>query len=114
MPERLSTEKLLSHPDVMRVIHKVNPEFVERTAYRPPVCDVFKAPATELLIDDAYRFEIDRDSRAQLSQIIENKVQRIVGKDDPGSQRHVAEERVAAVEPGGEGVGVDAVDRFIV
>ena len=84
MPETLSTDKLLSHPDVMRVIDKRNPEFFERTAYRPPACEVFKAPATELLDDDAYTFETDREARAQLPHIIENKVQRIAGKADPG------------------------------
>jgi pyrophosphate--fructose-6-phosphate 1-phosphotransferase len=83
MPETLSTDKLLSHPDVMRVTDKVNPEFVERTAYRPPVCDVFKAPAAELKDDDAYCFEIDRAARAQLPGIIENRVQRIKGNDAP-------------------------------
>ena len=65
MPETLSTDKLLSHPDVMRVIDKRNPEFFERTAYRPPACEVFKAPATELLdevlaVGDA-EFQEDQD-----------------------------------------------------
>ena len=76
-PEVLSTEELLSHPVVLRVIDKINPEFVERTAYRPPVCDVFTASVTELIDDDAYPFEIDREARAQLPDIIGNKVQRI-------------------------------------
>jgi len=80
MPETLSTDKLLSHPEVMRVIDKVNPEFIERTAYRPPACDVFTAPATELIGDDSYYFETDREAQALLPGIIGNKVQRIKGK----------------------------------
>ena len=112
MPETLSTEKLLSHPDVMRVTDKVNPEFVERTAYRPPVCDVFNAPATELKDDDAYCFEIDREARAQLPGIIENRVQRIVGNDasDGNMEKEYTRKRIIGIvfsggpAPGGHNV----------
>ena len=84
VPESLTTEKLLSHPSVMLVIDKINQEFIERTAYQPPVCDVFAAPATELKNDDIYGFETDREAREQLPDIIGNQVQRIVGKAGSG------------------------------
>ena len=86
MPEALPTDKLLSHPDVMRVIDKINPESVERTAYRPPVCDVFTAPVTELVDDDAYCFETDREARAKLPGIIGNKVQRVAANNGPDGE----------------------------
>ena len=112
MPETFSMDKLLSHPEVMRVTDKVNPEFVERTAYRPPVCDVFNAPVTELIDDDAYRFEIDREARAQLPHIIENRVQSIVAKDagDGNLEKNYTRKRTIGIvfsggpAPGGHNV----------
>jgi pyrophosphate--fructose-6-phosphate 1-phosphotransferase len=112
MPETFSTEELLSHPEVLRVIDKVNPEFIERTAYRPPVCDVFKVPVTELKNDDAYCFERDREARALLPDIIDNRVQRIVGAVNPGgeAQKHYTRRRTIGIvfsggpAPGGHNV----------
>ncbi|MBW2634424.1 MAG: 6-phosphofructokinase [Deltaproteobacteria bacterium] len=81
--EKLSIDKLLADPEVGRVIDKVNPELIERTAYRPPMCEVFSFSMTMLEDDDAYRFETDRESKQQLPGIIDNRVQRIVGMDNP-------------------------------
>ncbi|MEN8245747.1 MAG: 6-phosphofructokinase [Thermodesulfobacteriota bacterium] len=85
-PEMLSTDELLSHPEAVRVIDKINPEFVERTAYRPPVCDVLAGHATELIEDDIYCFEKDREARVLLPGIIDNKVQRVKAKADSGGE----------------------------
>ncbi|MCG6909121.1 MAG: 6-phosphofructokinase [Deltaproteobacteria bacterium] len=108
IPEALSTEKLMAHPEVVRAVDKVNAEFVERTAYRPPMCEVFTSTVTGLEADDAYCFEIDREARKQLPDIIGNQVQRIVGKDKPGGEdekKYRRRRRIGIVFSGGPAPG---------
>ena len=38
----IKNKELLNHPEVMKATSNVNQELLERRAYRPPVCDVFK------------------------------------------------------------------------
>lgn len=75
-------DKLLDQPAVMDAVADVNLEFKDRIAYQPPVCEVFKRTFTTLETDPQYQFEIDRQARRQLSHIIGNTVQRILGSDD--------------------------------
>jgi len=74
---------LVNHPLVREVTSNVNQELIDRRAYRPAVCSVFSHDYTGLEEIDAYRFEIDSESRRQLPKIIDNKVQRVVGIDTP-------------------------------
>ena len=74
-------DELLNHPSVMDAIADVNLELKDRMAYRPPVCEVFEKAFTYLETDPQYQFEIDRQAREQLSHIIGNTVQRVVGSD---------------------------------
>ncbi len=69
------------HPAVMDAIADVNLELKERIAYQPPVCEVFERAFTSLQDDLQYQFEIDKESKRQLSHIIDNCVQRVVGAD---------------------------------
>jgi pyrophosphate--fructose-6-phosphate 1-phosphotransferase len=72
-------DKLLDHPAVIDAVADINLELKERIAYQPPVCDVFKQPVTSLESDPQYRFDIDKEAHRQLSQIIDNTVQKVVG-----------------------------------
>jgi diphosphate-dependent phosphofructokinase len=67
-------EELLSDSEVQTVIGNTNAELVERRSYRPPVCTAFEGAATELVPNTTYTFEIDREARRQLSNIIDKPV----------------------------------------
>ncbi|MDL2321238.1 6-phosphofructokinase [Desulfosarcina sp. OttesenSCG-928-B08] len=86
-PVRL--DKLFDHPAVVEAIADQNSELKARLAYQPPVCEVFNHPCTILEPDPRYAFEIDKDARRQLSNIIGNPVQR-VEKGDPADETHFA------------------------
>jgi diphosphate-dependent phosphofructokinase len=75
-------DKLLDHPAVMGVVADANLELKERNAYQPPTCEVFNRAFNILETDPQYRFEIDKEAQRQLSHIIGNTVQRVVGCDD--------------------------------
>ncbi|MBC2741807.1 MAG: 6-phosphofructokinase, partial [Desulfosarcina sp.] len=84
MPESstIRLDKLFDHPAVMDAVADVNLEFKERIAYQPPVCEVFNRALTTLRTDPQYQFEIDKEAHRQLSHIIGNTVQRVMGSDD--------------------------------
>jgi len=65
-----TAEELLNIPEVREVTASVSRELIERRRSQPAVCDVFKHPFTVLTTDDRYRFEIDREARRQLPDII--------------------------------------------
>ena len=77
----ITAEELLKIPEVQEVTGSVSRELVQRRRSQPAVCDVFNHPFTALKTDDRYRFEIDREARKQLPDIIGNSVQALVGLD---------------------------------
>ncbi len=77
----LEPDELLNHSAVMDAIADVNLEFRDRIAYQPPICEVFERAVSQLETDSQYLFEIDKEARQQLSHIIGNTVQRVVGSD---------------------------------
>ncbi len=89
-----------------------NQEIIERRAYIPPVCEVFKAPQTKLEVVEKYRFEVDPEASNQLPSIIDNKVQRVVASgqragDAPSSfnqQRKIGIVFSGGPAPGGHNV----------
>jgi pyrophosphate--fructose-6-phosphate 1-phosphotransferase len=80
-PSTLRLDKMLEHPAVADAVADVNLELKERIAYQPPACDVFNSPFTTLETDAQYQFEIDKEAHRQLSHIIGNTVQRVIGSD---------------------------------
>jgi pyrophosphate--fructose-6-phosphate 1-phosphotransferase len=68
-------QKLLENPEIQNVVSSVSPVMKARQGYKPSVCSVFDGGATALEFSDAYRFEIDKDARAALPRIIDNRVQ---------------------------------------
>lgn len=76
---RVSIEELLNHNEVKSMIDDVSQEIMERRAHIPPICDVFYTPYTTLEEQTQYTFNIDKETRKQLPNIIGNKVQKVVG-----------------------------------
>ncbi|MDJ0884516.1 MAG: phosphofructokinase, partial [Desulfobacterales bacterium] len=78
----MDLQALLTNPVVKNAISNINPGLVERRAFRPPRCEVFKSAYTSLRETGQYRFEIDPEAKRQLPRIIDNRVQIIVGEDE--------------------------------
>ncbi len=105
-------EDLLTHPEIKRAIDNENQETRERRAYVPPVCAALSAPFTTLEADTRFEFDIDREARRQLPNIIDNPVQRILGTDSPspaqrqnyGKQRNIGIVFSGGPSPGGHNV----------
>ncbi|MBN1932174.1 MAG: 6-phosphofructokinase [Desulfobacterales bacterium] len=83
MPEKESIrlEGILKNPEVREVIANTNPNMVERRKYVPKKCDVFLSSYTVLKEQLQYRFDIHPEAKRQLPNIIDNKVQLILGMD---------------------------------
>jgi len=77
----ISIEDLLKNPEVKKAAGNINQELIERRTNIPPKCDVFTNPYTVLKDNDDFKFRIDREARKQLPDIIDEKVQSIVGLD---------------------------------
>ena len=76
-------EVLLKNPEVQAATNNINPEMIERRNYVPPECKVFESRYTLLKDDDHFNFNIDKEAGKLLPDIINNKVQIIVGLDSP-------------------------------
>ena len=85
MPEKeaINIEEFLNRPEVKNVTGSVNSELLERRNYKPPVCDVFNNPYTIAKEVEEYAFDIDREANRKLPDLVNNKVQRILGVDSP-------------------------------
>ena len=84
---KMDLQALMTDPVVQNAISSINPGLVERRAFRPPRCEVFKSGCTVLKDVTDYRFEIDAEAKRKLPRIIDNPVQVIVGEDQPDEQR---------------------------
>jgi len=80
--ESIPLEDLLEHPEVQKITSNINQALVERREYTPPICKVFTYPYTALQDNSKFRFAIDNESKKQLPNIIDNKVQSITGADE--------------------------------
>ncbi len=80
--QKVDLKAMMTNPVVKNAISNINPGLVERRAFRPPRCEVFKSPYTSLRETGKYRFEIDPEAKRQLPRIIDNRVQIIVGEDE--------------------------------
>ena len=76
-------ELLMENPKVQEAVSNINRELVERRRYEPPKSQVFKSRYTLLKDVDRFTFNIDKEAKKQLPDIINNKVQSIVGADSP-------------------------------
>ncbi|MFH1984716.1 MAG: 6-phosphofructokinase [Pseudomonadota bacterium] len=101
-------DALLDHPVARAATDDVNQELIERNQYVPPASDVFCRAYTGLDEMDGYRFDIDREARKKLPDIIGNKVQRIVAMNAPDAafvSRYSKARRIGIVFSGGPAPG---------
>ncbi len=83
MPENMEPRPsdLLNHPDVLKATDNINRKVTDRRNFPIQQCPVFSHPFTVLEKDPQYRFTLDKEACRQLPDIIENPVQKILGKD---------------------------------
>ena len=74
-------EGILSNPEILKITDNFNQELKERNIYIPEVCDAFSHPYTIVKENPNYNFTIDLEAKKQLPDIIDNKLQNIVGVD---------------------------------
>jgi len=79
----IDMDLLLQHPEVRQVIKPITPILQERLKYNPQICDVFKRPYSRLENNHQFEFQIHPSAKQQLSHIIENCVQQVIGFDSP-------------------------------
>ncbi len=106
--EKKAIEDLLGTPEVQGIISHLNRELLERRAYVPPTCEVFNSPYTGLEDTERFRFFIDREARKQLPDIIDNRVQEVVGVDAPDAsfrQNYSRPRKIGIVFSGGPAPG---------
>jgi pyrophosphate--fructose-6-phosphate 1-phosphotransferase len=104
----ISIEELLKNSEVEKAASNINQELIERRKYIPPKCDVFTSSYTVLKDNDDFKFSIDREARKQLPDIINNKVQSIVGLESPEEsfkQRYGKKYTIGIVFSGGPAPG---------
>ncbi|RPJ80090.1 MAG: phosphofructokinase, partial [Deltaproteobacteria bacterium] len=106
--EPVSLKKLMNHPDVLKATSNENQELLERRKYKPPVCDVFKSRYNYLETLEEYCFELDRETKKQLPDLINNKVQAVRSADSPAPSLKKAydkQRRIGVVFSGGPAPG---------
>jgi len=81
--ESVSYEGLSDSPKIKKIINNISRDLQERKENNPPKCTIFKSPCTILRDEPQYEFDIDREARKQLPNIINNKLQALVGVDFP-------------------------------
>ena len=77
--KHLTPEDILKHPKVRQTTDDISAELIERRRYSPPTCAAFSKKYTRLDETDQFKFTIHKEAEKQLSHIIDNKVQKIVG-----------------------------------
>ena len=110
MPEKKSYDikELMQRQEVQEILGDVNQELIDRRAYVPALCDVFKKPYNSLEDMDQFRFFIDRESKKALPYIIQNKVQKVVGQEKPEDalvKKYTKKRKIGIVFSGGPAPG---------
>ncbi len=106
--QKSNETQLLHHSEVREVIRPDNEVLMERRSSKPEICRVFNAASTGLKEDRRYRFEIDREARKQLPDIIDNTVQTVVAGASPDSdslKRYGRRRNIGIVFSGGPAPG---------
>jgi len=101
-------EDLLKHPEVQKATNNINRELIERREYVPPKCKAFESPYTLLKDEGRYKFNIDKEAKKHLPDIIHNKVQTIEGLDSPEASfrdRYCKRRNIGIVFSGGPAPG---------
>jgi len=108
----IPVEELMKNPEIQKVIGRDSKEVLERRAYVPHICEVFHQPYSRLTSQDTYQFDLDREAKKNLPNIIGNGVQKVVGENTPdqalkasyGMQRNIGIVFSGGPAPGGHNV----------
>ena len=101
-------EKLLNKTEVQEITGNINPELIERKTSVASKCDVFSRPYTALSQDSQYTFVIHTEARKQLTDIIDNTVEKVVGLASPDEtlkERYHRKRNIGIVFSGGPAPG---------
>jgi len=74
----MSLDALLLNDCAQQIIDGDSLDVMERRAYTPPLCEVFKNGPTALEPQHQYRFDINIAARDQLPHLIANRVEKVV------------------------------------
>ncbi|SCY58833.1 6-phosphofructokinase [Desulfoluna spongiiphila] len=74
----MSLDDLLINDCAKQIIDGDSLDVMERRAYTPPMCEVFRNGPTALEPQNQYRFDINVAAREQLPHLIENRVEKVV------------------------------------
>jgi pyrophosphate--fructose-6-phosphate 1-phosphotransferase len=107
--ENLSSLKvLLNNTEIQEITGNINPELIERITSVASKCAVFTRPYTALSKDLRYKFEIHKEAQKQLPDIINNKVEKVVGLESPDElfkERYHRKRNIGIVFSGGPAPG---------
>ena len=70
-------ERFLKLPEVREVTQKLSPAAQARRQSQPARCEIFNAPSSKTVPDTSFRFELDREARHLLPDIIGNTVEKL-------------------------------------
>jgi diphosphate-dependent phosphofructokinase len=105
---KVDIRSLLDNIETQRATSPISESVKDRLAYQPPTCRVFQDKFTRLSTAEAFRFEIDPESRRELPDIIDNQVQTIVAEPDPDTavvQAYSRARKIGIVFSGGPAPG---------
>lgn len=103
-----SLKALLNNTEVQEITGNINPELIERKTSVASKCDVFTRPYTALSQDPQYTFVIHKEAQKQLPEIINNKVEKVVGLESPDEsfkERYHRKRNIGIVFSGGPAPG---------
>lgn len=78
----LAMEHFLKLPEVREVTQKLSPAAQARRQSQPVQCNIFNASFCKTVPDSDYRFELDREARQLLPDIIGNRVEKLEALSD--------------------------------
>lgn len=74
---------LLKHAEIQNATSAVSEAVKERRAFQPAVCPVFHEDYTKTVVMDGFQFDVDPEAARQLPNIINNRVEAVVAKQNP-------------------------------
>ncbi len=82
LSEDPAMERFLKLPEVREVTQKLSPAAQARRQSQPARCEIFSTPFCKTVPDTSFRFELDREARHLLPDIIGNTVEKLTAAPD--------------------------------
>ncbi|RJQ70747.1 MAG: phosphofructokinase [Desulfobacteraceae bacterium] len=99
---------LLESPEIQRATSQYSEPAMGRRAYQPPICKAFQGVYSKISPIETFRFDINPESRSQLPDIIDQKVQAVTieqNPDDAFVRTYTRRRRIGIVFSGGPAPG---------